>query len=200
MTNKVTGHLKIIGSEESSWLGVPTLAEIGEHLIVKLPNLSGDFQPPADTWDLIHSIAKTPAAVTNLMRYYYEPTDEDRLLKRKLPSTFHLNLAHSVSIKPGQIIVTTNRDRLIEWGLARFGITPQVIKNPQDLLSLISFPHAKCTLIKLNGDYLDPDRPQFDSEFKIFLDRQIQQIYEPIILKCSDADRQRLTEFNFELD
>ena len=144
-------------------------------------------------------MAKTPAAVTNLMRYYYEPTDEDRLLERKLPSTFHLNLAHSVAMTSGQIIVTTNRDRLIEWGLARIGIAPHIIKDRQDLANLIPLQHAKCTLIKLNGDYLDSRPPQFDRQFHGFLQQEIHQ-HQPKIYKCSKADRKRLSEFDFQID
>ncbi|MCC0177731.1 hypothetical protein I4641_12145 [Waterburya agarophytonicola K14] len=195
--NIVKGYLNLIGSEESSWLGVPTLEDIREHIIVKLQNLEGSIDPPQQIWDLIHLMAKTPTAVTSLMRYYYEPTDEDRLLKRKLPSTFHANLARSVEMKPGQVIVTTNRDRLIEWGLARAGITPQVIKNEHNLAKFSSFHHAKCTLIKLNGDYLDSDRPQFGKKFRIFLKKEIQQVYTPTVSKCSQADRDKFAEFNF---
>lgn len=197
MINIVKGYLNLIGSEESTWLGVPTLGEIGEHILVKLQTLEGQIEPPPEPWDLIHRMAKTPVAVINLMRYYYEPTDEDRLLKRKLPSTFHYNLARSVEIKPGQIIVTTNRDRLIEWGLAKFGITPQVIKQASDLANLTPFHQTKCTIIKLNGDYLDPDRPKFGKKFKIFLKKEIQQIYKPVISKCSQVDRDKFAEFNF---
>ncbi len=197
INNIVKGHLNLIGSEESSWLGIPTLADIREHLIVKLQNLEGYIELPTDAWDLIHLMAKTPAGITNLMRYYYEPSDEDRLLKRKLPSTFHTNLAHSIEMKSGQIIVTTSRDRLIEWGLAKIGITPQVIKNNSSLSNLIPLSQAKCTIVKLNGDYLDCDRPQFNKKFRIFLKREIQQIYKPAIEKCSSADRDKFCEFNF---
>ena len=196
MINTVKGHLNLIGSEESSWLGIPTLSDIREHLMLKLQNLKGYIEPPVDTWDLIHLIARTPAGVANLMRYYYEPSIEDRLLKRKLPSTFHENLALSIEAKPGQIIVTTNRDRLIEWGLAKIGIAPQVIKN-SDVSNIIPFQHSKCTIIKLNGDYLDSDRPNFDRKFKIFLRREVQQIYQPEIVKCSLLDREKFCEFNF---
>ena len=196
MINIVKGHLKLIGSEESSWLGIPTLSDIRNHLMLKLRNLEDYIEPPADTWDLIRLMARTPAGITNLMRYYYEPTDEDRLLKRKLPSTFHTNLISSIESKPGQIIVTTNRDRLIEWELAKIGITPQVIKDSR-INNLIPVRYAKCTIIKLNGDYLDCDRPQFNRKFKIFLRREIQQIYQPTISKCSPADRDKFCEFNF---
>lgn len=198
MINFVKGHLSLIGSQESTWLGIPTLEDIREHLIAKLQNLDGYIEPPKDTWDLIHLMTKSSAGVTNLMRYYYEPTDEDRLLKLKLPSTFHLNLARTLEAKPGQIIVTTNRDRLIEWGLAKMGITPQVIKSQDDLShSIFPLHQAKCTIIKLNGDYLDADRPQFGRKFKIFLKQEIQQIYKPTINKCCSVDKDKFCEFNF---
>lgn len=197
--DKITGHLRLIGSEESTWLGVPTLDDIREHLIVKLQNLEEQFDPPQDTWELIELLAKTPIAVANLMRYYYEPTDEDRLLQRKLPSTFHFNLARSLAHTSGQIIITTNRDRLIEWGLAKLGITPQIIKDEGDLAQITPLEHTKCTLIKLNGDYLDSKPPQSDRQFKRFLTRNIQPIYEPVILKCSPKDLARLAVFNLSI-
>lgn len=168
-----------------------------KHLIVKLQTLESYFEPPADTWDLIHLIAKTPAGIINLMRYYYEPTDEDRLLKRKLPSSFHTNLARSIAMQSGQIIVTTNRDRLIEWGLAKMGITPEIIKDGRDLDNMIPFQNAKCTLIKLNGDYLDLEPPQFDQRFKTLINREIQQAYQPTMEKSSPADQAKFSEFNF---
>lgn len=200
MSNKVRGNFKLIGSEESSWLGVPTLVEIREHLIVKMQNLEDSFIPPIDTWDLIYTLAKTTGGISNLMRYYYEPTDEDRLLKRKLPSTFHFDLAQEIANKPGQIIISTNRDRLIEWGMARIGISPQVIKEQRDLVDLIPLQHTKCTLIKLNGDYLDCDRPEFGSQFKAFIEREIQQVYEPTITKCTSSDIKQFLEFDFQLN
>ena len=195
--DKVTGHLRLIGSEESAWLGIPAFKDIKEHLQVKLQNLEGSIQPPDDTWELIQLLATTPAAVANLMRYYYEPTDEDRLLKRKLPSTFHFNLARSVADSFGQIIVTTNRDRLIEWGLVKFGITPQILKPGTALTKIAPVAQTKCTLIKLNGDYLDLEPPPDDCQFRLFLQREIQQVYLPVKLKCSYSDLQQLREFNF---
>lgn len=195
---KITEHLKLIGSEESSWLGIPTLEDIREHLTVKLQTIEGNIDTAIDTWDLIHLMAKTPTAVVNLMRYYYEPTDEDYLLKRKLPSNFHLQLAETVASRSGQIIITTNRDRLIEWGLATRGIAPQVISKQQDLGDCIPFQHSKCTLIKLNGDYLAPDSPKLGRQFQIFLQMEIKQVYQPVFLKCREADWKRFAEFGLK--
>ena len=197
---KVTGHLKIIGSQESSWLGIPTLDEINQYLKKKLSTLDMDSKSGTDNWDTIELLAKTPAAINNLMRYYYEPTDEDRLLHRKLPSGFHRQLAQSISNSMGQIMITTNRDRLIEWGLAELGITPQVISQHQDLTTLIPVQHIKCTLIKLNGDYLDLQRPKFEPQLLKFLQDKIQNIYEPEFLKCCLRDRARLAQFNFKFN
>ena len=194
---KVTGKLKIIGSQESSWLGVPSLDEIDRYLKLKLQTLNLNSPSSMDTWSLIDLFAKTPGAVNSLMRYYYEPTDEDRLLHRKLPSGFHRQLAKSISSRRGQIIVTTNRDRLIEWALASLGITPQVISKQDDLTQAISLPQTRCTLIKLNGDYLDLKQPRFEPQFYTFLAQNIQQIYEPVFCRCCPGDRARLAQFNF---
>jgi len=194
--NIITKRLTIVGSQESDWLGIPTLREIHEYLTKKLKTLNLDNIPGYDTWDLINLLAKNPVAVNNLMRYFYEPTDEDRILKRKLPSTFHLQLAKSLSTKSGQIIITTNRDRLIEWGLARIGISPQIVSNTNDFAVPLPFEQTKCTLIKLNGDYLDWQEPKFDHQLKIIIDDEIKQIYDPVFYKCSPIDKVRLAQFN----
>lgn len=197
---QLTGYFKIIGSQESSWLGVPTIHDINQHLIKKLQVLEIETASLTDTWDLIHLLAKTPAAINNLMRYFYEPTDEDRLLHRKLPSGFHRTLAKSIASRTGQIIITTNRDRLIEWGLASLGITPQVISSQNHLATSIPVSQTRCTLIKLNGDYLDLKQPQFENQFKTFLEDQIEQIYEPVFCRCCSRDRARLAQFNLKFN
>ena len=195
--NKITKNLTIIGSEESNWLGVPTLSEIDQYLTKKLKTLNLDSTSAHSTWDLINLLAKTPAAVTSLMRYFYEPTDEDRILKRKLPSTFHIQLARSLSTKSGQIIITTNRDRLIEWGLARIGIAPQIISNRNNLIESLPFEQTKCTLIKLNGDYLDRQESKIDYQLKMIIEDKTEQISDPVFYKCSSSDQARLSKFNF---
>lgn len=198
--NEITKHLTIIGSEESNWLGVPTLSEIHQYLAKKLRALDLDSIADKSTWDLINLLAKTPAAVNNLMRYFYEPTDEEIILKRKLPSTFHLQLAKSLGTKTGQIIITTNRDRLIEWGLARVGIAPQIISNPNNLIAALPFEQTKCTLIKLNGDYLDWQESQIDHQLKILIDNKIKHIYAPVFCKCAPIDQARLSQFKFRVN
>lgn len=193
--NKITKHLTIIGSQESNWLGIPNLNDINQYLTKKLQGLDIDDISSKSTWDLINLLAKTSTAVTSLMRYFYEPTDEDRILKRKLPSTFHFQLARSLSSKTGQIIITTNRDRLIEWGLARVGIAPQIICSSPDFATPLPLEQTKCTLIKLNGDYLDWQEPKFDTQSKILMEDKIKQIYEPVFCKCSPIDQARLAQF-----
>jgi hypothetical protein len=57
-----------------------------------------------------------------------------------------------------RVIVTTNFDRLIEQALESEGIFPQVIATPSAIEGMEPLTHARCTVIKLHGDYARIDQ------------------------------------------
>jgi hypothetical protein len=50
-------------------------------------------------------------------------------------------------------ILTTNFDRLMEQALEDEGVEPDVLSSEEDIKGAIPFPHSKCVLVKLHGDY-----------------------------------------------
>ena len=53
------------------------------------------------------------------------------------------------------LFLTTNFDRLLEKALDDVGIVPQVLSTPDSIDGAVPFGHTKCTVVKLNGDYMD---------------------------------------------
>ena len=54
-----------------------------------------------------------------------------------------------------RIIVTTNFDRLVEQALSERGVQPVIIASADAAQGALPLAHAPCTIIKVNGDYLD---------------------------------------------
>ncbi len=54
-----------------------------------------------------------------------------------------------------RVIVTTYFDRLLERALEVEGMTPIVKDTPDAAEGTSPLPHSGCTIVKVNGDYLD---------------------------------------------
>jgi SIR2-like domain len=63
-----------------------------------------------------------------------------------------------------RVIITTNFDRLIENALREAGIEPTVIASADMLAGATPMIHARCTVIKVHGDYLDTRIKNTDAE------------------------------------
>src|SRR5207244_12901588 len=63
----------------------------------------------------------TPAERRNLLASYFEPSEEDRQLNRKLPTLAHHAIARLVAAGYIRLILTTNFDPLIETALESAG-------------------------------------------------------------------------------
>ncbi len=90
-----------------------------------------------------------------LLRAYFEPTDEEREEGRKLPTPAHRAIADLIAKGYVRVLITTNFDRLLELALVDVGIQPFVISTPDAAKGALPLAHSRCTVIKLNGDYLD---------------------------------------------
>jgi phosphoglycolate phosphatase-like HAD superfamily hydrolase len=86
---------------------------------------------------------------------YFEPYEADREEKRKELTAAHRAIARLCSKGYVRVIVTTNFDRLLERALEVEGITPIVIDTPDAAECTSPMPHSGCTVLKVNGDYLD---------------------------------------------
>lgn len=158
----------LLGSGVSRTSGVPTGWEIVQDLIRRLAHLKNEScEPEPEGWyqttfgrrpdysEILNEVAKSPAERMQLLRSYFEPTDEEREEGRKLPTPAHRAIAGLVAKGYVRVLITTNFDRLLELALADVGIQPFVISTPDAATGALPLAHSRCTVIKLNGDYLD---------------------------------------------
>jgi len=160
-------------------------------LIRKLACLQGaDCEPDPAEWyrekygeapdysKLLDQIAKTPPERNQLLRGYFEPTEEEREQKLKVPTPAHRAIAHLVFKGYIRVIITTNFDRLLEKALDDAGVAATVISTADAVAGAMPLVHTPCTVIKVHGDYLDTrikntvaELSQYDEQLDKLLDR-----------------------------
>lgn len=158
----------LLGSGISRAAGIPTGWEVTLDLIKKLAKMKGvdlksdpakwyeeTYAEEADYSKLLNYIAKTSSERSQLLKGYFEPTEEEREQKIKTPTEAHKSIARLVTNGYIKVIVTTNFDRLMEKALEEFGVIPIVISTPDAAIGAPPVVHSQCTLIKVHGDYLD---------------------------------------------
>lgn len=158
----------LVGSGISRASGIPTGWEISLDIIRKLAILKNeDCEPKPEDWykktfgeepnydTLLNQIAKTQSERSNLLKAYFEPNEEELEQGLKVSTKAHKAIAELVKNGFVRIIITTNFDRLIEQALEDKGIVPTVISSPDAAEGAFPITHTKCTIIKVNGDYLD---------------------------------------------
>ncbi len=181
----------LLGSGVSRSAQIPTGWEIVLDLIGKLAKLENeDCEPDPAAWykdtfgkdpdysELLDAIAKSPAERNQLLKAYFEPNDEEREEGIKLPTEAHKAIAKMVARGYLRVIVTTNFDHLLEKALAEEGIEPTVISTADSVKGALPLVHTNCTIIKVNGDYLDTrirntreELASYDEEIDKLLDR-----------------------------
>jgi hypothetical protein len=80
------------------------------------------FGREPDYSEILNNIAKSPAERMQVLRGYFEPTEEERQEGRKMPTSAHRAIAELVAKGYVRVTITTNFDRLLESALADVGI------------------------------------------------------------------------------
>jgi hypothetical protein len=158
----------LLGSGISRSASIPTGWEVTLDLVAKLAHLQGEecegtearwyedkFGKEPDYSEVLSSLASTSAAQQQLLKTYFEPTDEEREEGKKLPTPAHRAIAKLVASGHIRVVVTTNFDRLLEAALESEGIAPVVIASSDAARGAPPLVHSACTVIKVHGDYLD---------------------------------------------
>lgn len=163
----------LLGSGISRAAQVPTGWEVVLDLIYKVAVLhgedaSGEARADPEGWwhgqghgdprydTLLEALAPSVNARRDLLHAYFEPVDDaEREAGIKRPTTAHRAIAELVSSGRIRLILTTNFDHLLETALAEVGVPPQVIARTDAIAGMAPFQHARATVIKLHGDYLD---------------------------------------------
>lgn len=181
----------LLGSGISRSAGIPTGWEIVVDLIRKLAHLKGEnCESDPEAWyrtttgsepdysDILDQVTKSSAERSQVLRSYFEPTEEERLQGRKSPTRAHDAIAALVTKGYIRLIITTNFDRMLEQALSRAGVQPTVISTCDAMRGAIPVTHSPCTVIKVHGDYLDSrikntriELTQYEEAFNVLLDR-----------------------------
>jgi hypothetical protein len=181
----------LLGSGVSRSSAIPTGWEVVLDLIRKLAHAKGEScDPDPEAWykaltgsdpdysDILDQLTLSSAERGQLLRAYFEPTEEDREQGRKAPSPAHRTIAALVAKGYVRVIVTTNFDRLIEQALSEAGVQPTVISTVDAVHGAMPLTHSPCTVIKVHGDYLDsrlrntrPELSAYERPFDDLLNR-----------------------------
>lgn len=158
----------LLGSGISRPAGILTGWEIVLDLIKKLAIIEGeDSGEEPEKWfyqkykkkpeysDLLKMVGKTGTERQGILRGYFEPSSERSDEGLKKPTKAHYSIARLVAEGYIKVIITTNFDKLLEKALQDVNVNPKVISTPDDAKGALSFTHSNCTIIKVNGDYLD---------------------------------------------
>jgi hypothetical protein len=122
-----------------------------------------------------------PAERGQVLRGYFEPNEDERERKLKQPTAAHRAIANLVLKGYFRLIVTTNFDRLLEQALADVGVQPVVISTADAVRGALPLAHSRCTLVKINGDYLDTRLRNTRDELERYeapLDQLLDQIFD----------------------
>lgn len=166
-SNKGTYAL-LLGAGISRSSGIPSGWDIVLDLLRKLAVQNGEkelsdyeqwyhqkYGKIVDYSSLLGEVVKTPTERVNLMKSYFEPTEEERQSHLKEPTKAHRAIAKMAKNGYLKVVLTTNFDRLLEKALNDEGITPQVICHEDDIEGAIPLVHSPFTIVKINGDYID---------------------------------------------
>ncbi|MGB3635947.1 MAG: SIR2 family protein [Rubrobacteraceae bacterium] len=160
----------LLGSGVSRAAGIPTGWEVTLDLISKLASAVDEeeqaranpvtwftdrYEEEPDYSRVVERLSGSPEDRQRLLAGYFEPDEEDREESRKLPTEGHQALAKLASKGYVKVILTTNFDKLMERTLDAEGVTPTVVSTPDQAEGAPPLQHTGCTIIKVNGDYLD---------------------------------------------
>ena len=184
----------LIGSGVSRSAGIPTGWEVTLDLISKLAHLqsedcggdvagwySGKFGKEPDYSEVLEALASTSAAQQQLLKPYFEPSEQEREEGKKLPTPAHKAIARLVRSGHVRVLVTTNFDRLLEAALEAEGIAPVVIASSDAARGAPPLVHSKCTVIKVHGDYLDhriKNSPEALAKYDRKMERLLSQVFD----------------------
>lgn len=181
----------LLGSGVSRAARIPTGWEVVLDLIRKLAHIQGadcgedpagwyraKYSEDPDYSKLLDHLGKSPSDRSQILRKYFEPTDEQRAQGLKRPTEAHKAIARLMVGGYIRVVVTTNFDRLLEQALEELGVQPSVISTPEAVDGARPLIHAGPSIVKIHGDYLDErikntlaELESYDLRFDGLLDR-----------------------------
>lgn len=158
----------LLGAGASKSTGTPTGWDITLDLVCQVAAMESGENPldPERWWkenkgkqpdysEVLSMLAPSGEARQNLLKSYFEPSEEEREEGLKQPTGAHRAIAKMVRAGLVQVILTTNFDRLMEQALQAESIQPTVISTPDAVEGASPLVRGEPTIVKLHGDYLD---------------------------------------------
>ena len=158
----------LLGSGISRNSGIPTGWDIILDLVNKLALQQKEVEPKdPETWfinkyqeelnysSILSQLVLASGERVNLLKDYFEPSEEERENHLKEPTKAHKAIAQLAKVGYLKVVITTNFDRLLETALDDIGVKYQVISNESSIEGATPLIHAPFTILKVNGDYKD---------------------------------------------
>ncbi|POX57863.1 hypothetical protein C3492_41360, partial [Streptomyces sp. Ru62] len=137
-----------------------------------------DTTEPLGYSALLAAAAPMPASRQAMLAQYFEP--EEGQDDTKGPTAAHQAIAQLVKRGSIRVILTINFDRLTERALQEIGISPQVVRRPEQIKGMKPLAHSQVTVIKLHGDYTDLEQRNTVDELKTHHE-ELQQLLERVL-------------------
>jgi len=184
----------LLGSGVSSPAGIPTGWQVVERLVERVA--AAEKEPPSlepEVWyrdrfgrepnysELLDMIARTRDERSQLLRSFFEPTEEERAEGLKSPSQAHRAIARLVRGGYVRVVLTTNFDRLLEDALRDEGVVPTVLATADAVAGSVPLVHEGPMVVKLHGDYLDTrilNTPQELEKYSPEMDALLDQVLD----------------------
>lgn len=160
----------LLGSGISVSAGIPTGRQVVQLLIRKLACARGqdcgedpeewfntEFGGHADYSQLLAALYPAPSERRNALDHVFEPDELDLIHGRKQPTPAHHAIAQLVKQGFFQVILTTNFDRLLERAFIEAGVPFTMVRSADEAERVDPLQHISTLIIKVNGDYKDPD-------------------------------------------
>jgi hypothetical protein len=184
-----------LGSGISTAAKIPTGWMITLDLVRQLAEVMGEKpEPTAEEWfkkkfatapdysKLLDELFKSPADRQAALRGYIEPTEDQKNAGERVPTRAHRAIARLIRDRFIRMVITSNFDRLLEQALAEVNVHPTVISTVDQLKGAQPPIHSRCTIVKVNGDYLDDrirnteyELKTYDAEMNTFVDRLLDE-------------------------
>jgi hypothetical protein len=182
-----------LGSGLSVSSGIPTGRDVVHLLIRKLACALGqDCGEDPETWfhaefgddpdysRLLSDLYPAPSERRNALNDFFEPNELDIIHGRKQPTPAHQSIAELVKQGYFQVILTTNFDRLLERAFSEAGVAYTVVRSAEEAARIDPLQHIQIIIIKINGDYKDPDLRNTEEEVREYpaeMERLLQRIF-----------------------
>jgi hypothetical protein len=171
-------HAILVGSGLSRAADIPTGWDITLSLVQRLAaleNVTGQYDwakwyqirygKELSYSEILDALASTAAERRAILQSFIDPPEGEDIRK---PTKAHHAIAQLAASNMVRVVITTNFDRLIENAMRDAGVEPTIIAGEDAILGATPLVHAKCTVIKVHGDYLDSRIKNTDSELEAY--------------------------------